>query len=166
MGGMKEEEKKASVSTVFNLLLFLVFILCALFTVLIGARVYENIHMRNAQNYEDFVILHYVANKVRQGDTAGNISVTESEGTPVLEIRQQAQGTDYLTRIYAYDGKLRELFTKADADLMLADGLEITDCAGLSISEKDHLLTLKTEGAHPEELVMNIKCDNSGGDGT
>jgi hypothetical protein len=158
------QNDKSNISTLFTIVLFLVFILCALFTVLIGARVYENIHARNRQNYADYVILHYVANKVRQGDHADAVSVREIDGTPVLSLRQDAQGTAYETRIYAYDGKLRELFMKADADLKLEDGLEITDCSGLSISREGNLLRLRTAGDRPEELTLDLKCGK--GDGT
>lgn len=49
------------------MLLFLVFIMCALFTVLAGSKVYENISSRMDQTYTGSVALQYVANKVRQG---------------------------------------------------------------------------------------------------
>jgi hypothetical protein len=159
------KRKHSGLGTLFNMVLFLVFLFCALFTVLIGSRVYENIHVRNRQNYKDYVILHYVANKVRQGDMKDSVTVDTIDGTPVLNLFQDAQGKKYVTRIYAYDGKLRELFMKSDADLGLADGLEITDCESLEIEKKDSLLYLRTGGKNPEELVMNLKCAD-GGNGT
>ena len=56
------------INVLFTMLLFLVFVLCALFTVLIGGQVYENINARSQENFTGSVALQYVANKVRQGD--------------------------------------------------------------------------------------------------
>ena len=47
----KTDKKGNAVSVLFTMLLFLVFVLCALFTVLIGSRVYENINVRSDANY-------------------------------------------------------------------------------------------------------------------
>ena len=40
-------------NALFTGLLFLVFVLCALFTVLIGSRVYENITVRSNRNFTE-----------------------------------------------------------------------------------------------------------------
>ena len=61
-----------TMNLLFTMLLFLVFVLCALFTVLIGGKVYENINSRIEENYSGQVVLNYVANKVRQSDRAGS----------------------------------------------------------------------------------------------
>ena len=76
----------------FTMLLFLVFILSALFTVLTGSRVYENITARSDKNFSSSTALSYIANKVRQGDRAGMTDIKEIEGTQVLELRQQIGG--------------------------------------------------------------------------
>ena len=47
----KTEKKGHTMSVLFTMLLFLVFVLSALFTVLIGSRVYENITVRSDLNY-------------------------------------------------------------------------------------------------------------------
>ena len=70
----------------FTMLLFLVFILSALFTVLTGSRVYENITARSDKNFSSSTALSYIANKVRQGDRAGMTDIKEIEGTQVLEM--------------------------------------------------------------------------------
>ena len=48
----KTDKKGNAVSVLFTMLLFLVFVLCALFTVLIGSRVYENINVRSDASLE------------------------------------------------------------------------------------------------------------------
>ena len=75
MTGSHNRNDGQTMSVLFTMLLFLVFIMCALFTVLAGSKVYENISRRMDQTYTGSVALQYVANKVRQGDTEGCVDV-------------------------------------------------------------------------------------------
>lgn len=125
MNGSRNRNDGQTMSVLFTMLLFLVFIMCALFTVLAGSKVYENISSRMDQTYTGSVALQYVANKVRQGDADKAVAVKTEDGQPVLEIRETIEGGDYITWIYYYEGSIRELFTYEDSGLGLADGLEI-----------------------------------------
>ena len=151
------QQKGQTVNLLFTMLLFLVFVLCALFTVLIGGKVYENINSRIEENYSGQVVLNYVANKVRQGDRADSVTVREIEGVPVLELSQQINGSSYITWIYYRDGAVRELFTDAGSGLGLKDGLEIMECRGLTFHQEDSLLEVQVEGAADLRLFLNIR---------
>ena len=146
----------------FTMLLFLVFVLCALFTVLIGGKVYENINSRNEENYSGQVVLNYVANKVRQGDRADSITVREMEGTSVLELSQELNDRRYVTWIYYQDGSVRELFTNVDSGLGLKDGLEIMECEGLTFRQDGSVLEVEVEGTADLKLLLNIRSGGRG----
>ena len=146
-----------TMNLLFTMLLFLVFVLCALFTVLIGGKVYENINSRIEENYSGQVVLNYVANKVRQSDRAGSVTVKDMEGTSVLELAQEINGASYVTWIYYRDGAVRELFTDAGSGLGLKDGLEIMECRGLTFHQEDSLLEVQVEGAADLRLFLNIR---------
>ena len=103
----KTDKKGNAVSGLFTMLLFLVFVLCALFTVLIGSRVYENINVRSDANYTGNTALSYIANKVRQGDRAGMVNVADVDGIQVLEMKQEIGDSEYVTWIYWDDGSIR-----------------------------------------------------------
>lgn len=145
------------VNLLFTMLLFLVFVLCALFTVLFGSRVYENINARMEQNYTGSVALNYIANKVRQGDRAGAVQVVEIDGTQVLELTQQVGELSYYTWLYYQDGNIRELFTREGTGLGLADGLEILECEGLKLSMEGAMLTVETEGEGGGRLMLAVR---------
>ena len=49
-------------SSLFTLLLFLVFVLCALFTVMTGSRVYENIQTGSDQIFYGDTSISYIEN--------------------------------------------------------------------------------------------------------
>lgn len=150
----RQQQNGQMMNLLFTMLLFLVFVLCALFTVLIGGRVYENINSRIEENYSVQVVLNYVANKVRQSDVADSVAVREIEGTPVLELSKEVGGNQYLTWIYCRDGMVRELFTRADSGLGLADGLEIIECDGLTFRQNGPLLEVETAGTG---LLLTIR---------
>lgn len=160
------EKKRASggqtINLLFTMLLFLVFVLCALFTVLIGGRVYENISARMEENYTGSVAVNYIANKIRQGDQAGALNVVEFDGTPAVELKQEIEDRKYVTWIYYYEGSIRELYTREDSGLGLADGLEIMECEGLSLSKEGRLITIRTTGEGGGALTLAVR---SGGPG-
>ena len=147
---------KQTMNLLFTMLLFLVFVLSALFTVLIGGKVYENINSRIEENYSGQVVLNYVANKVRQNDKADSIVVRDIEDTAVLELSQEINGISYVTWIYCMDGAVRELFTNAGSGLGLADGLEIIDCQGLTFRQEGDILVEVADQSNTK-LLLNIR---------
>lgn len=157
----KSVQKGQTMNTLFTMLLFLVFVLCALFTVLIGGKVYENITTRMDENYTGSTALNYIANKVRQGDSYGGIQVKEVEGTPVLELSQEINGETYMTMIYYKDGSIRELFTDTQSGLGLSDGLEIISCDGLNLSQDGRLITVETTGEGGSSLILSLRSGGS-----
>lgn len=153
----RTEKKGQAVSMLFTMLLFLVFVMSALFTVLIGSRVYENINVRSDKNYTGNTAISYIANKVRQGDRADMVEVKEIEGTQVLEMKQMVGDSEYVTWIYWLDGSIRELFTDTTSGLGLSDGLEILECEGLSLSKEGQLLTIETLGEGGGSICLSLR---------
>lgn len=144
-------------NVLFTMLLFLVFVLCALFTVLIGGRVYENINSRTEDNFAGCTAIHYVANKVRQGDKDGLIDCIDVDGTSVLELKQVNGQDTYVTWIYCYDGSIRELFTYEGSGLGLSDGLPIMECGGLVAEKTGSLLTVTTQGKGGSTIMLSVR---------
>lgn len=146
-------------SMLFTMLLFLVFVLCALFTVLTGSKVYENIYTRMEADFAGNISLNYIANKVRQGDEAGSISVRQIDGTDVLELEQEVEGMEYVTWIYCYDGYICELFTDTESGLGLSDGLPIIECEGLNLEMSQKILMVETTGWGGSRLFLAVKSE-------
>lgn len=153
----KSNQKTQQMGALFTLLLFLVFVLCALFTVLIGGKVYENISARMEQNDTGNVALQYIANKVRQGDAAGMVSVHEVEDIQVLELAQAVGEQRYVTWIYFLDGSIRELFAGEDSGLGLQDGLPVMECGGLKLEQDGRILKLETIGSGAGRLMLSLR---------
>lgn len=140
----------------FSMLLFLVFVLSAVFTILVGSRVYENIRARNDAAFYSDTALGYITNKVRQTDSTGAVSVQDVEGTNVLLLTSEAGDLICETWIYTVDGQLMELFTIQGSGLSVKDGLPIMECRGVSFSLEEK----------PRGLLLNINLDSDSGNHT
>lgn len=121
-----------SMDFLFSMVLFLVFTLCSVFTILIGSQVYSNIRARNDAAFSSDTALSYISNKVRQSDKAGCITVEEREGQNVLVLASGAEEPVYETLIYTRNGSLLELFAEQSSGLSLDAGTPVMECAGVS----------------------------------
>lgn len=153
----KTQTKGQSISGLFTMLLFLVFVLCALFSVLMGSQVYENITKRSDENFSGTTALSYIANKIRQGDRQDGMDIIEVDGTSVLQLKQKIGEETYHTWIYWKDGSIRELFTDENSGLGLDDGLEILECSGLSMEKKGSSIILQTQGEGAASLKLSLR---------
>lgn len=143
----------------FPALLFFVFLLCTIFTILIGSRVYENIRERDNSSFHTDTALAYMTNKVRQCDRASAISVREEHGCQILVLESEYDGVLFETWIYQMDGALWELFTQKDSGLDLDAGQMIMECdpVSFSLEEKengDFLLTITLKNTRKATLLL------------
>ena len=63
------------------------------------------------------------------------------DGYQALSIREQIDGQWYVTRVYYYDGYIRELFCAEDAALSPQDGEKIIHAESLHFHMDEGLLT-------------------------
>ncbi len=149
------------IGLMFALLLFLTLAVCALFTVLIGAQIYENINDRMEGNYQGQTALTYISNKVRQADTADAVFVKSQDGTDILCMKENLDGQEYITMVYYRDGYISELFTDEYSGLGIGDGMEVIEAGGLDFSKEDDLLKIHlttTEGKE-EDLILSLRSE-------
>ena len=150
----------SGLGSLFSLLLFLVFVLCALFTIMTGSRVYANIQDKDNAIFTRDTSVSYIKNKVRQADRAGQISVRDMEGVSVLCIADgelSTADTVYETYIYARDGWLMELFTSRDSGLTLADGIPVMECGDAAFQ----ILTEDGTGERGREVrLLSLRLDS------
>ena len=150
----------------FPALLFFVFLLCTIFTILIGSRVYENIRERDNASFHTDTALAYMTNKVRQGDMADAVSIRENNGCQVLVLSSDYEGIVFETWIYQMDGALWELFTQEDSGVDVFSGQMIMDCEPLSFkletNEKGNsLLTISLKSGR--EAKVSLRSTQKGG---
>ena len=152
-------KSRQSAEQLFPALLFFVFLLCTIFTILIGSRVYENIRQRNQASFQTDTALAYLTNKVRQNDLASAISIREESGCTILVLTSDYDGILFETLLYQKDGVLWELFAQKDAEVDLEFGQQIMDCDPVFFSliqdeEGNTMLTITLQNLRDAKILL------------
>lgn len=152
--------KGLSVQFLFVMLLLFFLCISALFTILSGAKVYENIGNRMDDNFSSVTALSYISNKVKQNDMAGMVSVENIEGIPILQLVEVYDEEVYNTWIYCRDGELKELFCSKDSGLTLDDGMHIMDLKKMSFEMiEDDLLKIQTSQDDAKYIILALRSE-------
>ena len=124
----------------YPLLLFAIIVLSLLFLVMTGTGLYSAVVDSQTRNREARAALSYLAARVHAADAAGAVSVGEGPEGAALLLRENADGETYETRIYLYEGALREEYGTADA------ALDPQDAKSFSVEQvRPGLLVVSTE---------------------
>ncbi len=151
--------KKHYTDSLLTLLLLAIFGVCVLLVLLSGAKSYRNVTQRDSASYDRRTAAQYLTTRVRQGDAAGELSASSFQGTDALVFSQEIDGSLYHTRVYCWEGYLRELFTPADSDLMPGDGEKVLPCQALTVRQEAGIfrLILTLSAGEQETLWLSLR---------
>lgn len=129
---------KHIIDLIFPIALLFVFATSSLVVLILAANIYASTTNQIQANDQNRTSLSYISQKMRQSDQNGGISVEDFEGVSCLTIRSTLDDKVYITYIYEYDGKLKELFINDGAKVSLESGKDIMDIDSLSMQEKEN----------------------------
>lgn len=161
---MIRTENKTHIEGLLVLVLFGVFAICILAVLLSGAGTYERLVDRQQSGYAERTVPQYIATKVRQADVSGAVTIGEFGGVSALELTEVLGEEEYLTRIYCYDGYLRELFSAATGSFRPEDGEGILEAEQVEFSLQGSCLDILVTGADGEitELKLTLRSTKGG----
>jgi len=156
---MKRTENRIQTEKIFPLVLFALLAVCVVLVLLTGAGVYRRLTNRGQEAFENRTVPLYIATKVRQADCAGAVSVESRNGTDILRLDEQIGGKTYVTRIYCYDGGIRELFSAEELPFEPAAGEKIAEASGVWFSLEKGCLTVRItqEDETVTEQVLTLR---------
>ncbi|MBQ8080599.1 MAG: DUF4860 domain-containing protein [Clostridia bacterium] len=141
MSGIKQ--RPHAITGVFVFLLLGIFAVFSTVMVLLGARAYKGT-VETAATHNDLRIAPaYIRSMVRGDDERGVISVKREAGLPMIELRNEFDGDAYLTRIYCFDGALREWFADAESEFLPEDGETVCAADEMEAELDRGLLTVR-----------------------
>ena len=160
---MNNERKQWKITGFVALVVFTVFAVCILLVLLTGADVYRQLTQREQQSYDKRTAAQYITMRVRQADKSGCISVEDFCGVESLVMRDEIDGEFYETRVYCFDGYIKELFSPADSGLLPQDGENILRASSLSFDINGSLLTadVTTEG-ETQRVLLYLRSAEGG----
>lgn len=118
---------KSIVDALFLLALFGVFLICALFIVLFGAKIYKNTVKSSEDSFIERTCYTYITEKIRQNDNSNGVLIDNSSDGTVLVLTKTISDKDYVTYLYCDEGYLKEYTTSADNSLRKSAGTNIIE---------------------------------------
>lgn len=162
-----KKETNVQTEKVLTLILFTVLAVCMILVLLTGAGVYKRLTTRGQETYEKRTVPLYIATKVRQADSVDAVATEHSGGVDVLLLKEWIDGACYITRIYCYEGYVRELFAAEEvvfdpmAGEMIAKASEVRffledGCLHVTVTGEDktslkQMLTLRSVVGEAED---------------
>ena len=146
---MKKNASK--ITDLLALTVFAAFAVCLLIVLLFGAQLYQNLVQRGEESFRQRTATQYLRTRVQQAE---HISLSDFQGCEALAIREEIDGIPYVTRVYFYEGFLRELFSAESAALAPGDGEKIMPAESLDFQIDDDLLTAVVDG---QEVVLHLR---------
>ena len=122
---------------VLALLCLTVFALCLLLVLLSGASCYRGLVERGEETYGRRTALQYLTTRIRQAET---VEIGDFEGCPALILEETVENETYTTKVYCYEGWLRELYAVPGAKLPLKAGTAILEAEDLTLTRDGDLL--------------------------
>ena len=160
---MRNFLKNGSLSGLVALLTFVLFAISILFVLLNGAGVYRRLTQRDQYSYDSRTCAQYVATKMRQAPSPTAVSAAPFGTVDCLQISQDIEGLEFVTRIYCYENWLMEIFTLADGDFLPEDGEKILPLSSLSVSQDGSVFSFiltDTEG-NTQHLTISARGGGS-----
>lgn len=149
---MRERSNRQSITTLAALLLLGVFGVSILSVLLTGAGTYRRLVQRHQLSYDRRTCAQYVAARVRQAPSPDAVTLSRFGSSDALVIREDVDGTVYLTRVYCHDGWLMELFAAAGGDFAPEDGQKLLPADSLTLTQTGTLL--QADIAHGGETTQ------------
>lgn len=161
---MKNRLIKHEMDSVFVLLLFTLFAACILMVLLLGASSYEKIVKRDGQTYDARTGVQYIAARLRHGDEAGCVQVgsfsertdADADNIPTLYLRLSEAEEPFYTKIYYYDGYIRELLCSEELVLSPEAGQEVLAASAFLVEQDGALIKVSITEEDGEIHTLNL----------
>ena len=132
---IKSMRGNSRIDTIFVLIIFCVFAISVLLVLMLSAEMYKKMTDISREGYDNRTGLSYIWTKVKNNDNAGKIHIGDFNGVPALCFDEEFSDVTYTTRVYFYDGWVRELFSEVGIDFLLQDGAQIIEIDDLEFEE-------------------------------
>lgn len=169
---MREERRQNHITALAAVTLLAVFAVSILLALLAGAGAYRRLVDRDAAAFDTRTAAQYLATRVRQNDVGYErpdetaVTVEDFWGADCLTLKEWNGGyvSQYVTRLYCYDGSLWELYTAADVEAELTDGERVMELDGLELSLEDGLLNaaLTLKNGETETVILSLRSGEAG----
>ncbi len=158
---LKFKNNGFSLQILCALSLFLLFSICSLLLIAIGANNYKGVLGQADKSFNVNASLHYVTNKLHSYDKVNGVSVSKIGDVDVIVLNEDDAPSGYHTLIYFYDGYVCELFKHKNMAFKPASGQKVLPLESFSFSlNTDGSISITTSNSNNEVLstTVTLKC--------
>ena len=141
---MRKKIKRIHLNDLLPLVLFLLFGVCIITVLLLGARTYRGQIRRDREDFVQRTAVHYLTTRIRQNDDSETWKIgsfeclDEADEGDTLYFYKTIGNETYCTRIYCYNGQLYELFSLAnDNSFAREDGEKLISVESIRFFKKN-----------------------------
>lgn len=156
-------KKRYMTDLFFSLSLFGVFSVCSFMLILIGVQIYRSSASQLSSTYSTRTALSYTAEKIRQHDREGSVSLSEINGETALVTKEQIGEETYMTYIYPEDNHLCELSVKEGTTVSAELGEKILEVNNFCITEKGNgflEISASDNDGTPLKLLIHLRSQS------
>lgn len=150
--GFKYKKQISAYKPVLTFLLFSMFSVGLIITIIFGTNVYNKIIENKQDSFNKTVALSYITTKIRSNNQDSNIRVDEIDGNSAIVISEEFDGEVFETWIYTSEDNLCELFADKNANKVAEAGTKIIELKSLGAELKDGKISIN---------VTDIKGENA-----
>ncbi len=170
---MKKQSQNQHLGTLAPLLLFVSFTAAVLLVLLQGADIYQTIADRNDGYSKRRTAAQYITTRIHQNDSSSSIMVSDFQisdtdlfstdsgffSGDTLYLLEKINGRALCTRIYCYDGYLRELFSETESQMKPSSGQKILPMESICFNLDRHLLEIqiKYPDGTSDSMVLSLR---------
>jgi len=165
---MRSEIKRPNISSVFPILSFIVLSACIVIVLVTGARIYGRSNERDSSDYYHRTVTGYVTTRVMQSAVDGRFfvgdfheAVPRSSGNTFF-FTENINGSEYVTRLYCYDGGIYELFSPLGVELEPKYGERVLSVDELEFFIDGELLITNIHFNDGDEVTLRISLRAGG----
>ena len=156
---MRKNAPSHTISGVFVFLLLGIFAVFSTVMVLLGARAYRNIAEQADGHNAARLSTAYVRSMIRSDDEENAVAPEDVNGIRTITMRNVYDEEEYITRIYVYDGMLREWFASADLDFEPENGEAVCAADEMAAELNGPLLTVRVRSGNAwHEVNIALRC--------
>ena len=103
------------------------------------------------------VAINYVSMQIRRSDMKGSIRLDDSRPETCLILSEDIEGEIYETRIYIYNGYLRESFVPAETPFNAEYGFEIIQLDSFIVKRENNVIGIElSSGANKRNITLTL----------
>lgn len=153
------EGKRRLTTRTFSIVLFTVFIVSILITLMVGTSIYRQLAVQQQAADDARLSLNLIANSVRANDATGAVATGDGPEGPALVLVERLQTGTYETRIYLYEGKVLEEYSVAGVPYTPEKATVVTTSEVFSFSYSKGLLSITTDAGTTDVALRCVGGD-------